>query len=87
MKQTKRNVLKHIRMQHIAESFPLVGVTSVYIEQKDKHSKAGGKPTRRRQTHRCMMEISKRKTKYKHARKGAQHSTNDIKLKTITSQA
>jgi hypothetical protein len=40
MKQTKRNVLEHICTWHNAESFPLEDSASIYIERKDKHSKA-----------------------------------------------
>jgi hypothetical protein len=40
MKQTKPNVPEHICMLHIAESFPLKGDTSIYIEWKNKRSKA-----------------------------------------------
>jgi hypothetical protein len=87
MKQTKCNDPEHIHTRHISESFPHEGGTSICIERKDKHSKVGGKPVRRRQTHIHMMEISKNKTKYKHVREGTQHSANETKLKTITSQA
>jgi hypothetical protein len=76
MKQTKCNILEHIHTWHIAESFPLEGGASIYIEQKDKRSKADGKPARRWQTQIHTMEISKSKTKYKHVHEGAQHSTN-----------
>jgi hypothetical protein len=70
MKQTKRNILKHIHTRHIFESFPYEGGTSICIERKDKRSKAGEKPAQRRQTQIHTMKISKKKTKYKHMHEG-----------------
>jgi hypothetical protein len=50
----------------------------------NKCSKAGRKPAQRQGTHMHTMKIAERKTKYKHAREGRQHSVNESKIKTTT---
>jgi hypothetical protein len=72
-KQTKCNILKHIRRLHIAESFPLKGGASIHIERINKRLKADRKSARRRQhTYTHTMKVSKNKAKYKYACKGEQ---------------